>query len=189
MNNRNLLIGAGGLAILSLYFWNKNKNKSKQSNISNEVNSAFSNEDIEKYAKQFSDEYVLALDKIINDLTLDSNMKIATTLDTRLDTLNSSLFDYRKEEKIRQIVAYKKLKNNYGNIYLMFKKSIPKFKSVTDLMIAKNLFIKGQDKNAVPTKEEQIWMANNQNLGENFGFEIQIIRPESQQIKTPVFTK
>ena len=187
MNNKNLLIGAGVLAIGGLYFWNKNKNKSQQSNVSNKVDSAFSNEDIEKYAKQFSDEYVLALDKIIKDLTLNANIKVPTTLDTRLDALNSSIVEYRKQEKLRQIDAYKKLKNNYGNIYLMFKTSIPKFKSVTDLMMAKNLFIKSNDKSAVPTKEEQIWMANNQNLGETFGFEISIIRPEST--KTPEFIK
>ena len=68
----------------------------------------------------------------------------------------------------------------------MFKKSIPKFKNVSDLMIAKNIFIKSLDKKAVPTKEEQIWMANNQDLGEDFGFETSIIRPEPQKgFKTP----
>lgn len=187
MNNKNLLIGAGALAILGLYFWNKNKNKSQQSINTNAVNSTFSNEDVEKYAKQFSDEYILALDKIVKDLTAEANTKIPTTLDTRLDALNSSLVEYRKEQTLRQIDAYKKLKNNYGNIYLMFKTSIPKFKSVTDLMMAKNLFIKAQDKKAVATKEEQIWMANNQNLGESFGFETSIIRPEGT--KTPQFIK
>lgn len=187
MKNTNLLIGAG-VVVAGYLFWKKSQSNSvtksdvvtpKPSVSPTEATSGFSNEDIEKYAKQFSDEFVLGLDKVINDLTLQPIQPYVKTNDSKLDALGISLTEYRKQENLNRINGLKKLKNNYGDIYLTFKKSIPKFKNVTDLTYAKNLFIKGLNSNSVATKEEQIWMANNRNLGDNFGIDTSILKPET----------
>jgi|688.fasta_scaffold577800_2 hypothetical protein len=165
MKTKNVILGLIGIgAISGLYFWNKNKNKLNVSSIKS--TSVFSNEDIEKYAKQFSDEFVVALDKQINYLTLEPIESFSNTSDSKRGE------EYIKNKKLEQINSLKKIKNNYGDIYLTFKQSIPKFKNIDDLTYAKNLFIKTIDKKAFATNEEQIWMANNKNLGENFGFEL-----------------
>lgn len=164
MDNKKILLGLIGVgALAGLYFWNKNRKNGTNvvadmiTDTPPTTNPVFSTEVTDKLAKQYADEMVTELDKEINYLTLNP--------------VNNGLPS--------QLEAMKKLKNNYGNIYLMFKKSIPNFKNTEDLNTAKNLLIKifvyGDkgiiDGRATISKDEQIWMANNQNLGETFGFD------------------
>lgn len=191
MENKKLLIGAG-VVIAGYLLWKKIQKdtlKKREENLSqlsqqdtkttSESKSVLSDEAIEKYAQKSADEFVSAVDRKINKLTLQPVEKFEKTSDSKLDSLNQTLIQFRQEQNALQIQDLKMLKNNYGNIYLMFKKSIPKFKSVVDFTYAKNLLIKQIDESSLPTKEEQIWMANNQNLGENFGFDTEGIRPQS----------
>ena len=132
------------------------------------TNPVFNTEVTDKLAKQYADEMVTELDKEINYLTLNP---VNNGLPSNLEGM-------------------KKLKNNYGNIYLMFKKSIPNFKNTDDLNTAKNLFIKTfvygdsgiRDGRATMSKDEQIWIANNQNLGEYFGFDLSPIETGKKTI-------
>jgi hypothetical protein len=148
-----------------------------------------------------ADELVTELDKEISYITLNPVKNVAdTTLPTnnnRENILENALIQYKTgqtqssyDELLNNL---KLLKNSYGNIYLMFKKAIPNFKNTDDLNTAKNLFLKlavygdkgVRDGRVSITKDEQIWMANNQNLGESFGFDTKIIRP-NQELKTAV---
>jgi hypothetical protein len=191
MENKNILIGAG-VVIAGYLLWKKSQKdtlKKREENLSqlsqqdtkttSESKSVFSDVAIEKYAQKSADEFVSAVDRKINKLTLQPVEKVETTNDSKLDQLNQTLIQFRQEQNALKIQGLKKLKNNYGNIYLMFKKAIPKFKSVVDFTYAKNLLIKQLDESSLPTKEEQIWMANNQNLGESFGFDTEGITPQS----------
>lgn len=183
MKNTNILIGAG-VVIVGYLLWKKRQENSTQlsqqdTKTTSESKSVLSDVAIEKYAQKSADEFISAVDKKINNLTLQPVEKVEKTSDSKLDQLNQNLFLFRQEQNALKIEDLKRLKNNYGNIYLMFKKAIPKFKNIVDFTYAKNLLIKQIDESSLPTKEEQIWMANNQNLGENFGFDTEGIRPKS----------
>jgi hypothetical protein len=204
MENKKILFGLIGVgALAGLYFWNKNK-KTGKNVVADATSTNLSAESTDKLAKKYADEMVTELDKEISYITLNPVKKIDQTItlsnDDRTSVLENSLIQYRTglsqssyDELLNNL---KKLKNSYGNIYLMFKKAIPNFKNQDDLNTAKNLFIKlnvygdkgVRDGRVSITKEEQIWMANNQNLGESFGFDTKIIRP-NQEFKTAIGTK
>lgn len=165
MKNKKILFGLIGVgALAGLYFWNKNKKSGTNvvADATSTTNPVFSTEVTDKLAKQYADEYVTELDKEINYLTLNPT---------------NSFFSL--EDSKRRISGFQKQKNNYGDIYLMFKKSIPNFKNTDDLNTAKNVLIKGLISRSTPlSKDEQIWIANNKNLGDAYGFDISIINPK-----------
>jgi len=204
MENKKILFGLIGVgALAGLYFWNKNK-KTGTNVVADATSTNLSAESTDKLAKKYADEMVTELDKEISYITLNPVKKIDQTItlsnDDRTSVLGNALIKYRSGQ-IESMNEYKlnnlkKLKNSYGNIYLMFKKAIPNFKNSDDLNTAKNLFLKlavygdeGVSNGRISiTKDEQIWMANNQNLGESFGFDTKIIRP-NQEFKTAIGTK
>lgn len=195
------LIGVGALA--GLYFWNKNKKSATNvvADATSTTNTNLSAEATDKLAKQYADELVNELDKEISYITLNPVKNVADTNlpinNDKMSILANTLSQYRTEQtqsmNESNLNNFKKLKNNYGNIYLMFKKAIPNFKNQDDLNTAKNLFIKlnvygdkgVRDGRVSITKDEQIWMANNPNLGESFGFDTSIVYP-NRQIKTAI---
>lgn len=165
MENKKILFGLIGVgALAGLYFWNKNKKSGTNvvADATSTTNPVFSTEVTDKLAKQYADEYVTELDKEINYLTLNPTNSFFSLKDSK-----------------RRISGFQKQKNNYGDIYLMFKKSIPNFKNTDDLNTAKNVLIKGLISRSTPlSKDEQIWIANNKNLGDAYGFDISIINPK-----------
>lgn len=200
MKNKKILfvlIGVGALA--GLYFWNKNKKSGTNvvADATSTTNTNLSAEATDKLAKQYADELVNELDKEISYITLNPVKNVAdTNLPTNNDKMSilaNTLSQYRTEQNLNNL---KKLKNNYGNIYLMFKKAIPNFKNTDDFVTAKNIFLKMivygdkgiSDGRTTITKDEQIFMANNQNLGETFGFDTSFIYPD-KQIKTAIGSK
>jgi len=207
MKNKKILFGLIGIgALAGLYFWNKNRKTGANivADATSTTNTNLSAEATDKLAKQYADELVTELDKEISYITLNPVKNIAeTTLPTnndKMSVLENSLIQYRtglsQSMNESNLNNFKKLKNNYGNIYLMFKKAIPNFKNTDDLNTAKNLFIKlnvygdkGIRNGRVSiTKDEQIWMANNPNLGESFGFDTSIIFP-NRELKHGIVSK
>jgi hypothetical protein len=204
MKNKKILFGLIGIgALAGLYFWNKNR-KTGANIVADATSTNLSAEATDKLAKQYADEMVTELDKEISYITLNPvkniDQRITLLNDEKTSVLANALSQYRTEQtqsmNESNINNFKKLKNNYGNIYLMFKKAIPNFKNQDDLNTAKNLFIKlivygdkaVRDGRATITKDEQIWMANNPNLGESFGFDTSIIFP-NREIKTAIVSK
>ena len=209
MDNKKILFGLIGVgALAGLYFWNKNRKSGTNiiADATSTTNTNLSAEATDKLARQYADEMVTELDKQISYITLNPIKNIEeTTLpknsNDREGVLENALIKYktsnyyqlRNQELLNNL---KLLKNSYGNIYLMFKKAIPNFKNLDDLNTAKNLFLKlsvygdeGVRTGRISiTKDEQIWMANNQNLGESFGFDTKIIQP-NQEFKTAIGTK
>jgi len=209
MDNKKILFGLIGIgALAGLYFWNKNRKSGTNlvTDATSTTNTNLSAEATDKLARQYADEMVTELDKQISYITLNPIKNIEqTTLSTNSNNkervLENAIIEYktsnysqlRNQELLNNL---KKLKNNYGNIYLMFKKAIPNFKNLDDLNTAKNLFLKlsvygdeGVRTGRISvTKDEQIWMVNNQNLGESFGFDTTIVFPD-RQLKTAIITK
>lgn len=204
MKNKKILFGLIGVgALAGLYFWNKNRKTGANivADTTSTTNTNLSAEATDKLAKQYADELVTELDKEISYITLNPIKNIDQTItlpnDEKTSVLANALSQYRTEQtqsiNESNLNDFKKLKNNYGNIYLMFKKAIPNFKNQDDLNTAKNLFIKlnvygdkgVRDGRVSITKDEQIWMANNPNLGESFGFDTSIVYP-NRQIKTAI---
>jgi hypothetical protein len=209
MDNKKILFGLIGVgALAGLYFWNKNRKSGTNiiADATSTTNTNLSAEATDKLARQYADEMVTELDKQISYITLNPIKNIEeTTLpknsNDREGVLENALIKYktsnyyqlRNQELLNNL---KLLKNSYGNIYLMFKKAIPNFKNLDDLNTAKNLFLKlsvygdeGVRTGRISiTKDEQIWMANNQNLGESFGFDTSIIFP-NRELKTGIGTK
>jgi hypothetical protein len=204
MDNKKILFGLIGVgALAGLYFWNKNR-KTGTNVVADATSTNLSAEATDKLAKQYADELVNELDKEISYITLNPVKNVADTNlpinNDKMSILANTLSQYRTEQtqsmNESNLNNFKKLKNNYGNIYLMFKKAIPNFKNQDDLKNAKNIFLKMvvygdkgvRDGRATITKDEQIFMANNQNLGENFGFDTTIIFPD-REIKTGIVSK
>lgn len=204
MENKKILFGLIGVgALAGLYFWNKNK-KTGTNVIADATSTNLSAESTDKLAKQTADELVNEIDKEISYITLNPVKNITeTTLPTNNNKetiLENALIQYKtgQSQSMNEynLNNFKKLKNNYGNIYLMFKKAIPNFKNTDDFVTAKNIFLKMvvygdkgvRDGRVSITKDEQIWMANNQNLGESFGFDTSIIFP-NRELKTAIVTK
>jgi hypothetical protein len=198
MKNKNILYGLLGVgAIAGLYFWNKNKKVNNT--ISNEVvvddskKSPFTNEEIEKLSKEFADEFVSEAKKEITriDLTpIEPKVEPQNNSD-RLSILSGNLVKYRDniaKTQTKQNLQF--ISNNYGNLYKSFKKSIPNFDNLSDLIMAKNILLKLTilgDNKAVLTKEEQIFLANaesNKNImkfPDTFGFDMTGVFPRGNK--------
>jgi hypothetical protein len=209
MDNKKILFGLIGVgALAGLYFWNKNRKSGTNiiADATSTTNTNLSAEATDKLARQYADEMVTELDKEISYITLNpqksepSQTKFSFN-DNKADVLVKTLENYRLEQQLgllgeNKLNNLKRLKNNYGNIYLMFKKSIPNFKNTDDLNTAKNIIIKmyvygdeGIRNGRVSiTKDEQIWMADNQNLGESFGFDLSPIETGRKKIPNAVAT-
>jgi hypothetical protein len=206
MKNKKVLYGILGLgAITGLYFWNKNKKGnntiSSEVVVDNSKKSVFTAEEVDKLAKEFSDELITLAEKEIVELELQPILKesIVDTNDRTL-ILNSALLNYNtnmvNREKAGKINMLKGLSKSYGNIYKMFKNSIPNFDNLNDLIMAKNIFLKklilgdSKARNMV-TKEEQIFLAEAESnkavmkYPETIGFDTKLLPIlSSNQIKT-----
>lgn len=186
MKNKNILYALLGIgAIAGFYFWKKKKMPKTSSETKSNVvdNTAFSKEETEKLAKQYADDFVNQAKMNLQQLSLQPLPKVEQKGNSREEILTSSL-GAERQKIVRQQLLNKlnKFSNSYGEVYLMFKNSIPKFKNIEDLNLAKNIFIKNIMSDNLSkdelTKEEQIFIANNSNLGQDFGFDTSLLFPQ-----------
>jgi hypothetical protein len=223
MKNKLLygLLGAGALA--GVYFYQK-RNKETTLPLSNEdldntkpaPSSVFSSEEVENLSKQFADETIAVAKKELERLQFEPVLVTDGTDKKIIKKPQSSIFGLSKQgvllESIKNfqfggqkesIIIMQNLNTitkSYGNLYKMYKKSIPNFDSMTDLVLAKDLLIKilvfGDQ--FTPTKEEQIFMANEGGKSnkaimmfpETFGFDIQLLNLfGGQKLKQAIGTK
>jgi len=197
MKNKNILYGLLGVgALAGFYFFNKNKKGNN--NTSNEVliddskKSAFSNEEIEKLSREFADEFVLEAKKEITNLELQPVPKTAMPIGSdKISLINAQITNYQNDtansQKNHKINGLKTIVNSYGNLYKSFKKSIPNFNNLSDLIMAKNILLKtmilsGNKVKGQATKEEQIFLANS-SFGESIGFDMTDVFPKVNRVE------
>lgn len=221
MKNKNILyglLGAGALA--GVYFFQK-RNKETALPLSNEdldntkpaPSSVFSSEEVENLSKQFADETIAVAKKELERLQFEPVLVTDGTDKKNIKKPQSSIFGSNKQgvllesiknfqfggqkESIIQRLNF--ITKGYGNLYKMYKKSIPNFDSMSDLVLAKDLFIKilvfGEQ--FTPTKEEQIFIANADSkkaimiYPESMGFDISWLKifSNNQKLKQAIGTK
>jgi hypothetical protein len=164
MKNKTGLIIGGGLTlalVIAYLLFAKNKQKSKTINISPE--------EVDKLANEFTNEFIDLAQKELTKLESNNvGTKTAQPASSDMkDILSASntnhLINIAKVQKEERIQVLKNVLANKANIFVGFKKSIPKFDSLENLKNAKNTLIKTivlDDTMANLTTEEQVFLIN-----------------------------